>query len=161
VAPRTGRARGVTLRWWARGLSVLLGTAALACAEPGPVPITMGELPCEHCHMTIADPRFAAELVTRTGKVFVFDDAGCLATFAVGGTVAPGQVHSAWVTDFRQPGTLIPAEDALFLRTDSVQTPMGSNLLAVPRAAGDSLQAALGGTLLDWAGVLAAARAPA
>jgi copper chaperone NosL len=108
--------------------------------------------------MTIVDQRFAAELVTRTGKVYAFDDVGCLATFAVSGPVGPEQVHSAWVTDFRLPGTLISADDAIFLRTDSVRTPMSSNLLAVPRADGDSLQAALGGTLLDWAQVLAAAR---
>jgi copper chaperone NosL len=141
--------------------AALLGAAALACGAPGPAPIAYGQASCEHCHMLIADRRFAAELVTRTGKAYAFDDAGCLATFAVNGPVGPDQVHSAWVTDFRHPGTLIPAQDAAFLRTDSVQTPMASNLLAVPRAAGDSLRAALGGTLLDWAQVLAAARAPA
>ncbi len=141
--------------------AALLGAAALACATPGPVPIAYGEAACDHCHMTIVDQRFAAELVTRTGKVYAFDDVGCLASFAVGGPVEPGQVHSAWVTDFRLPGTLIPAQDAIFLRTDSVRTPMASNLLAVPRSAGDSLRAALGGTLLDWAQVLAAARDPA
>lgn len=141
-----------------RHAAALLGAAALACGTPGPTPIAFGEATCDHCHMTIVDQRFAAELVTRTGKVFAFDDAGCLATFAVSGPVGPEQVHSAWVTDFRQPGTLISAQDAIFLRTDAVRTPMSSNLLAVPRAAGDSLQAVLGGTLLDWAQVLAAAR---
>jgi copper chaperone NosL len=141
--------------------AALLGAAILACAGPAPAPIAFGQVACEHCHMTITDPRFAAELVTRTGKVYPFDDAGCLATFTVNGPVSPDRIHSAWVTDFRHPGTLIPAQDAAFLRTDQVQTPMGSNLLAVPRAAGDSLQAALGGTLLDWGQVLAAARAPA
>ena len=141
--------------------AALLGAAAIACGTPGPVPIVLGERACEHCHMTIADSRFAAELVTRTGKIYLFDDAGCLATFTVSGPIGPEQVHSAWVTDFRHPGTLIPAQDARFLRTDRVQTPMGSNLVAVPRAAGDSLQAALGGTLLDWGEVLAAARPPA
>ncbi len=141
--------------------AALLGAAALACGTPGPTPIAFGQAACEHCHMTIADQRFAAELVTRTGKVYAFDDAGCLATFAVSGPVGPERIHSAWVTDFRHPGTLIPAQDAAFLRTDRVRTPMGSNLLAVPRAAGDSLQDALGGTLLDWGQVLAAARAPA
>lgn len=141
--------------------TALLGAAALACASPGPTPIAFGEAACDHCHMTIVDQRFAAELVTRTGKVFAFDDAGCLAAFTVSGSVGPEQVHSAWVTDFRLPGTLVPAQDAVFLRTDAVRTPMGSNLLAVPRAAGDSLQTALGGTLLDWAQVLAEARAPA
>lgn len=145
--------------WYAA--AALLGAAALACGRPGPTPIAFGEAVCEHCHMTIADPRFAAELVTQTGKVFAFDDAGCLATFAVSGPVGPEQVHSAWVTDFRLPGTLIPAQDAIFLRTEQIRTPMDSNLLAVPRSAGDSLRAALGGTLLDWAQVLAEARAPA
>jgi len=144
-----------------RPAAALLGAAALACAAPGPAPIAFGAAACDHCHMTIVDQRVAAELVTRTGKVYAFDDAGCLARFAVGGTVQPAQVHSAWVTDFRHPGSLIPAQDAIFLRTDSVRTPMSSNLVAVPRAAGDSLQAALGGTLLDWAAVLAAARQPA
>jgi len=144
-----------------RVAAMLLGAAALACGSPGPSPIAFGQVACEHCHMTIADPRFAAELVTRTGKVYPFDDAGCLATFAVSGPVGPERVHSVWVTDFRHPGTFIPAQDALFLRTAQVRTPMGSNLLAVPRAAGDSLRAALGGTLLDWGQVLAAARAPA
>ena len=141
--------------------AALLGAAALACGTPGPVPIVLGARNCEHCHMTIADPRFAAELVTRTGKVYLFDDAGCLAAFAVSGPVGPEQVQSAWVSDFRLPGTLIPVQDAAFLRTDAVQSPMSSNLVAVPRAVGDSLQAALGGTLLDWAQVLAAARPPA
>jgi len=138
--------------------AALLGAAALACGTPGPTPIAWGVAACDHCHMTIVDQRFAAELVTRTGKVYAFDDAGCLAAFAVSGPVGPEQVRSAWVTDFRQAGTLIPAQDAIFLRTDAVRTPMSSNLLAAPRAAGDSLQAALGGTLLDWSQVLAAAR---
>lgn len=144
-----------------RHAAALLGATALACGSPGPEPIAFGEAACAHCHMTIVEQRFAAELVTRTGKVFAFDDPGCLAAFTVGGSVEPAQVHSAWVTDFRQPGTLMPAADAIFLRTDSIRTPMSSNLIAVPRAAGDSLQAALGGTLLDWAQVLAAARTPA
>ena len=140
--------------------AALLGAAALACGTPKPVRIAFGLVDCAHCHMTIADPRFAAELLTRKGRVFLFDDPGCLATFAVSGPVGPEQVHSAWVTDFRHPGTLISAQDAIFLRTEAVRTPMASNLLAVPRAAGDSLQAALGGTLLDWAQVLAEASAP-
>jgi copper chaperone NosL len=144
-----------------RQAAALLGAAALACGPPGPAPIAFGQVACEHCHMTIADRRFAAELVTRTGKVYAFDDAGCLATFAVSGPVAPERIQSAWVTDFRHPGTLIPAQDAAFLRTERIRTPMGSNLLAVPRAAGDSLQTALGGTLLDWSQVLAAALQPA
>lgn len=148
-----------------RGLpSAALAALALVAGCAGgsaPAPIAFGEAACDHCHMTIVDQRFAAELVTRTGKVYAFDDAGCLAAFATGGLVEPADIRSMWVTDFRAPGTLIPAGEATFLHTDSVRTPMASNLLAVPASAGDSLRALLGGTLLDWAQVLTAARAPA
>jgi copper chaperone NosL len=109
--------------------------------------------------MTVSDPRFAAELVTRKGKIFVFDDVGCLATFTVNGPVPPEEVQGVWVTDLRHPGTLIPAQDASYLRTDRIQTPMGSHLVAVPREASDSLRAVLDGELLDWGAVLAQARA--
>ena len=53
--------------------------------------------------MTIADPRYAAELVTRTGKVLVFDDIGCLAAFLASGEVAPAAVHSTWAHDYVSP----------------------------------------------------------
>jgi copper chaperone NosL len=109
--------------------------------------------------MTVSDPRFAAELVTRKGRIFVFDDVGCLATFTATGPVPPDQVQGVWVTDLRHPGTLIPAQDAMYLRTDSLRTPMGSHLVAVPRQAADSLRSALGGELLDWSAVLARAHA--
>lgn len=139
--------------------AALLSAAAFACGPAGPRPIALGTEECRHCHMTVSDPRFAAELVTRKGKIFVFDDVGCLATFTAKGPVPPEQVQGAWVTDLRRPGTLIPAQDAMYLRTDSMRTPMGSHLVAVPREAADSLRSALGGELLDWGAVLAQARA--
>jgi copper chaperone NosL len=139
--------------------AALLSAAAFACGPAGPRPIALGAEECRHCHMTVSDPRFAAELVTRKGKIFVFDDVGCLATFTATGPVPPEQVEGAWVTDLRRPGTLIPAQDAMYLRTDSMRTPMGSHLVAVAREAADSLRSALGGELLDWGAVLAQARA--
>ena len=130
------------------------------CGPPGPAPIAFGQVACEHCHMTIADPRFAAELVTCTGKVYVFDDVGCLA--GVRGERAgpprrsrsrPGSPTSA------TPALLDPGPGAAFLRTEQVRTPMASNLLA--RAARRRRQPAgraSGGILLAWSQVLAAAR---
>ena len=66
-------------------LLVLALTGALsgmrAHAAPGH---RLGPRTCRHCHMTLADPRFAAESLTRTGKAIVFDDVGCLATWLAG-----------------------------------------------------------------------------
>jgi copper chaperone NosL len=129
----------------------LAGAVLLGCARPAPRLIAYGEEACRHCHMTIADPRFAAELVTTTGKVYVFDDVGCLTAFVHRGPVPPSQVHGLWVYDYLQPDSLLDARQALYLRVDSLATPMASHLAALRAgAAADSLRARLGGTFLTW-----------
>jgi copper chaperone NosL len=108
--------------------------------------------------MTLTDPRFAAELVTARGKVYLFDDPGCLATFVAEAGAAGAPVHSLWVTDFLSPGPMLRVEDAAFLRSDSVRTPMNNHVVALrpgPRA--DSLRGAWAGDLLSWAEVVARA----
>jgi copper chaperone NosL len=128
-----------------------LGVALLGCPPPAPRPIAYGDEPCRHCHMTITDPRFAAELVTSTGKVYVFDDVGCLTAFVHEGTVPASQVHGLWVYDYLQPDSLLDARQALYLRVDTLATPMASHLAALRAGpAADSLRARLGGTLLTW-----------
>ncbi len=131
--------------------SALAAAALLGCARPAPRAIAYGEEPCRHCHMTIADPRFAAELVMTTGKVYVFDDVGCLTAFVEEGRVPPSQVQGLWVYDYLQPDSLLDARQAVYLRVDSLATPMASHLVAVRAgSAADSLRARLGGTLLTW-----------
>jgi len=118
------------------------------------VPIAMGVDACDHCHMPVADPRFTAELLTTTGRVYRFDDIECLAAFLADGVVPAGKVRGAWAADFLQPGLWLPVETATFLRTDSLHTPMASGLIALnPAAPLDSVAHAVGGTRLDWAAV--------
>jgi copper chaperone NosL len=135
----------------------LLAVALLAaCGEPGPAPLPLGSVECTHCHMTVADARFGAELVTRRHKVFVFDDAGCLAAFVAGGTIAPDDIHSLWVSDYLQPDSLLAVEQGVFIRSPSLRTPMDSRIVAArPGPAADSLAAALGGERLAWSEVMA------
>lgn len=134
-------------------LRSLLGAVLLlaACAAPGPREVLVGTDLCEHCHMTVADPRFISQLVTTTGKILVFDDAGCLATALQDGVVADDQVRSLWVTDFLSPAGLLEAPAAWFVRASSLSTPMASGLAAVGSAAqADSLATVLGGAVLRW-----------
>ncbi|TFG48718.1 MAG: hypothetical protein E4H38_06045 [Gemmatimonadales bacterium] len=134
------------MRRWT--LLVLLGV--VACGPGTPRPIAYGAEPCTHCHMTISDPRFVAEAVLTTGKVLAFDDIGCLATWL--GT-AQEPVETVWVASFTDHEWL-RAEEATFLRTDSLRTPMASGLIALRNpAAADSLRTMLGGTLLTWSAV--------
>lgn len=140
-----------------RASVLLLG--ALGCGQPGPAPIAYGSVPCHHCHMTVADPRFGAELVSRRRKVFVFDDPGCMAAFVGAGRVAPSDIHSLWVNDFLEPDSMLDAREAVFIRSASLRTPMNSGLAAVRPGAADSLLRLVGGLRLTWDEVLSSAAA--
>lgn len=127
---------------------LFLAVAGLvACGRQSPRGIAYGAEPCGHCHMTIADPRFAAEAITPTGKVAVFDDVGCLAAWLAG----DGGDATGWVVSFVDGQTWLPADSSVYLQSDALRTPMGSGLAALrPGGEADSVRSALGGDLLSW-----------
>lgn len=132
----------------------LAAMGALGCKPEGPVPVAIGEASCAHCLMTVADERYATELITTTGKVHFFDSVECLAAFYR--DQDPGDVASLWVTDFHTQNRMIPAQDAFFLRSKDLRSPMGMNLTAF----GDGIQPetvlnSFIGEILDWEGVVA------
>lgn len=131
--------------------------ALVACSTPGPKPLAFGRAVCDHCHMTLEDRRFGAELVLRTGKVVPYDDPGCLAAGVA--TIAPSTIHSLWVADYLEPDSLRPVDGMVFLKSDRVRSPMGYGIVAVrpgPRA--DSLMRSLAAAPMRWAEVLVTVR---
>lgn len=77
---------------------------------------------CAHCHMLLSEPRYAAQLVTRTGERLYFDDVGCMASFMA---KAATNVAHAWV---HVAGKWSPIASARFAR--SASTPMGFGFVA-------------------------------
>lgn len=129
------------------------------CREPGPVPIAYGTDQGELCRMTITDERYGAELVTRTGKVHKFDSIECLAGFRLA-MADTADIHSLWVTDFADPPTLIRIEDAFFLESRDLKSPMGANLTAFgPGMTREAALNAFYGEILSWPQVLDRVRA--
>lgn len=139
----------------ARMPAVLVAVAAMACAAPAPGVIHYDADACEHCRMTISDPRFAAQLVTRTGKRYLFDDPTCVAAFVEAGSVAPDDVHSIWVNDHAHPGSHVNVTDAVFVVSDRIRAPMNGGTAAFAAAAdAAALQSATAGCLARWSDVL-------
>lgn len=135
----------------ARTFALTLLLLSGACTVPGPRPVVLGSEACQHCHMTVADDRFIAQLVTSTGKVLIYDDPGCLAAALRDGVVAGDRIRSLWVTDYLDPATLRNADEAWFVQSDAVHTPMASGLVALAsQHQADSLAAALQGSVLRW-----------
>jgi copper chaperone NosL len=136
-----------------------LALAALACGGAEPRPVALGEDACAYCRMTVTDPRFAAEAVTRTGRVHVFDGIDCLAGWVR--AAEPGAARALWVTDAAAPGTFVAAERAGYLLGASLRGPMGRAVAFASVEAARDAQARLGGTVADWSAVLADTLAPA
>jgi len=105
-----------------RGIAVL-GTAIAATACAVNPHIVFGVDSCAECRMLISDRRFGAVLVTNTGKAFTFDSVDCLLEYLERN--AGSDMRGAWVVNAAQPGTLIPAEDAVYVQQGAVRPPMG------------------------------------
>ena len=99
--------------------------------------------------MTISDPRFGAELITKKGKLFKFDDVHCLLSFLQKNGQA--QMQEIYFVDFNDDHHFIPSKDALFLKSEELRTPMAGNIAAFLHP--DSLQSAMQlykGSILHW-----------
>ncbi|MCU0650109.1 MAG: nitrous oxide reductase accessory protein NosL [Gemmatimonadaceae bacterium] len=120
-----------------------------ACTSDAPRAVVEGEDLCAECHMGIADLRFAAQARTSTGKVLLFDSIECLADYlAANDSTAAASLH---VTDYRAPGTWLPAASALFVLDGRIASPMGRSLAAfAANASPAALVAEHGGRVVTW-----------
>ncbi len=85
---------------------------------------------CAHCRMMITDNKFAAQLVTDKGKAFKFDAIECLTAYSKANKeVADGAKY--WVSDYNNPGSWLNTEEAVFIKSDVINSPMGASLLAL------------------------------
>jgi len=135
---------------------VTLTLAAMVSCTTGPEPIHYGKDACDHCRMTIMDPKFGAELVTTKGKVFKYDDVNCMVNHANGLPEGLSGATHLLIADMAAPATLIPVQSAFFLRSDEIRSPMGSRVAAFSNAeVRDSLMGVIGGTVIDWGGLKA------
>ncbi len=118
----------------------LILAAALMLCTPGcsrrqqpvqPPAIALGQTECTQCGMTINDERFAAaEIVSAADgeeTACTFDDIGCLLEYDH--RHADQHVLARYVKDFATRQWLA-AQDAAFVRSAQIHSPMGYGLLA-------------------------------
>ena len=83
----------------------------IACVSNEPKPIKLNVDTCEFCKMTISNGKFGAELLTKKGRYYKFDDLSCMLLYA-------------------KDNTLIPAEQSFYLRGGAINSPMRGNFAA-------------------------------
>lgn len=143
-------------RSWASVAVLLALVAGCGGGSPQPATLVLDEDACSFCRMAVSERQFAAQLVTAGGTAEMFDDVGCLAAWLQEHDRPPGS--AVFVVDFAGGGWL-PAEEAAYVRSAKLPTPMGYGLAAFPdRAAAQTAVARLGGEVVTWDVVRAAER---
>ena len=141
------------MRLLALSFAIILGTTT-ACAR-GPQPIALGDS-CNRCHMTVADERWGAELITITGVIRKYDSVECLARDVIDEVIPAQDIASLWVVPWDAPGTLVQAQDAIYRRASAMRGPMGEGIAAFRRESGAQLHSTQSGdSVLNWDEVLA------
>lgn len=128
---------------------LMLALITLSCSVE-PEAIKYGTDACHTCKMTLMDKKFGAELVTEKGKIYKFDDVNCMMKY-YNESQDPSQFKYKLVVDFSQPEKLIPANDAFYLKSADIKSPMASQIAAFEKKENlEALQKELNGIYLVW-----------
>ena len=100
--------------------------------------------------MTVADSRFASEIITDKGKIFKFDDVICMAAFMKSGKIDEKNISRLLLTDFSD-NSFIDAESAFILNSVELHSPMNGNAAAfLLKEEAENMKNDKGGEIIDW-----------
>ncbi|QHI36917.1 hypothetical protein IMCC3317_22870 [Kordia antarctica] len=119
-----------------------------AC-NTSPKAIDYGNDGCHFCKMTIVDKIHGSELITDKGKVFKFDATECMLNYMA--QTKDIQIGNILTNYYEAPTEFIKTEDATFLISENLPSPMGAYLTAFEtRVAAERIQSEIGGKLYNW-----------
>lgn len=131
-------------------LSLVFIILIIASCTIKPQPIKMGDT-CDFCMMGVADDRFGAELITKKGRIYKFDDIHCLLGFMKANTVPKEEQKTVLFVDFEAPHGFLESGSVALLKSETLRSPMGSNIAAFENPAHlKETQNKLGGEKVDW-----------
>lgn len=152
----------VIWQWWltkkakgqhkiaAAAVSILLFTGLASC-NSGPEPIKTGTDNCYSCKMTVSDNRFGAEIVTKKGKVYKFDDTHCIISFLKTRQLNNSDIKDIYLTNFCADHGLIDVRTAVLLQSETLHGPMGGNVAAFDDSGNlQKIQHQFPGNIISW-----------
>ena len=121
----------------------------LSACSKGPQTIDYGNDGCHFCKMTIVDKIHGSELITDKGKVFKFDATECMLNYVGENKALP--IGSLLTNYYDVPTAFIPTQEATFLISEKLPSPMGANLTAFKtKESAEKVLAEKGGELYTW-----------
>jgi copper chaperone NosL len=120
-----------------------------SCQPDGPEQIVINKDLCTFCKMTISDPLFGAEVITKKGRIYKFDDLSCLLRYIKENKDM--EIQSHYVCNYLGQNELISAETASYIKGGGLKSPMAGNIAAfVTKAQADEQGHRLGAESTDW-----------
>lgn len=105
----------------------LLLLITISSCKSGPELLQYGKDSCTFCKMQLMDTKFGAELITEKGKVYKFDDTGCMLHFEKQ-DLGSQKVAQELVVDYSNPGKLVNALTSFHIKCAGAKSPMGSDI---------------------------------
>ncbi|MCE2997859.1 MAG: nitrous oxide reductase accessory protein NosL [Cyclobacteriaceae bacterium] len=137
------------------GSYLILFSVLVSSCSVQPEPLQYGKDICHLCKMTLVDKKYGAELVTTKGKIYRFDDINCMLNFYNSNYETPEEFKYKLVVDFANPGQLIDASSALYLKSSELRTPMGSEVAAFESKSNlDAHKKKIKGIFMAWGEVI-------
>jgi copper chaperone NosL len=135
-------------------IGLVLTFSSLASCRHNTVPIDYENDSCAYCRMMITDKRFGAELITKKGKIYKFDSIECLTAHVAQKTEDASAIESLWTIDFTRPGEWVHCEDAAYLHSRNLPSPMGAFLSSFQNKGElNAIKLKYEGENLDWSQV--------
>ena len=101
--------------------------------------------------MTIVDPKFGGEIITKKGKVYKFDDMVCMIQFLKSGKVRENEIAKKLVINFQKPNDFIDVNKAFVLVSPELKTPMGGNAGAfISQHEAEKIKPTAPGDIINW-----------
>jgi len=97
----------------------------LMSCNPKAEKINFGKDQCAECKMTIVDPKFGAEILTKKGKAYKFDDTHCIAAFLERRGVELSNIYHVFFVDYNGNNELVDVDSAEFVVSSRLKSPMG------------------------------------
>jgi copper chaperone NosL len=104
--------------------------------------------------MTIVDPKFGGEVITKKGKVYKFDDIACLVHFLKSGIIKETNIAQKLLINYQRQNDFVEVSKAFLLVSPELKTPMGGNAAAfVSQEEAEKLKSTAGGQVMTWSDV--------
>ena len=128
---------------------ILLFVLTLTSCSVEPQPINYGTDACSYCKMTIVDKMHAAEYVSEKGKVSKYDAVECL-IHDMQERNFPAYAYLL-VADYGNNGNFTDAENAVYLVSKKIPSPMGAFLSAFSsKEKAEEVKQEKGGEIYSW-----------